>query len=316
MRLFFWLPSIYGIVNWLTESQRRVRYREVILRGDASRVPEAQPNLYLILRSHTKGVQLMGTQCADGHQDDETRPIPPLHQSTVPAPSTKAHPSGKVLIALMIGLAIGAFFYFDLGRFLSLNALKENRDHLLAFTDANYIAAVGIFIVAYAIVTGLSLPGAVILTLAGGFAFGAALGTVFVNLGATTGATVAFLTSRYLLRDTVERKFGKSLRPFQEGFANNAFSYLLTLRLIPLFPFFVVNLVSGLTRVSAGTYIGATALGIIPGSFVYAYAGRQLGTMNSLKEIASPNVIGAFVLLGLLALVPVVYKKFATKPAS
>ncbi|MBX3304921.1 MAG: TVP38/TMEM64 family protein [Nitrospira sp.] len=258
----------------------------------------------------------MGTQCADGHQDDETRPIPPLHQSTVPAPSTKAHPSGKVLIALMIGLAIGAFFYFDLGRFLSLNALKENRDHLLAFTDANYLAAVGIFIVAYAIVTGLSLPGAVILTLAGGFAFGAALGTVFVNLGATTGATVAFLTSRYLLRDTVERKFGKSLRPFQEGFAKNAFSYLLTLRLIPLFPFFVVNLVSGLTRVSAGTYIGATALGIIPGSFVYAYAGRQLGTMHSLKDIASPNVIGAFVLLGLLALVPVVYKQFATKPAS
>ena len=258
----------------------------------------------------------MGTQRADGHQDDETRPIPPLHQGTVPAPSTKAHPLGKVIIALMIGLAIGAFFYFDLGRFLSLNALKENRDHLLAFTDANYLAAVGIFIVAYAIVTGLSLPGAVILTLAGGFAFGAALGTVFVNLGATTGATVAFLTARYLLRDTVERKFGKSLRPFQEGFAQNAFSYLLTLRLIPLFPFFVVNLVSGLTRVSAGTYIGATALGIIPGSFVYAYAGRQLGTMNSLKEIASPNVIGAFVLLGLLALVPVVYKQFATKPAS
>lgn len=258
----------------------------------------------------------MKTQCAAGHQDDTTHPIPPLRQSTSPVTSTKKHPSGKVLIALVIGLAIGAFFYFDLGRFLSLAALKDNRDHLLAFTEANYVTAVGIFIVAYAIVTGLSLPGAVILTLAGGFAFGAVLGTLFVNLGATTGATLAFLTARYLLRDTVERKFGKSLRPFHEGFAKNAFSYLLTLRLIPLFPFFVVNLVSGLTRVSAGTYIGATALGIIPGSFVYAYAGRQLGTMNSLKEIASPNVIGAFVLLGLLALVPVVYKRFAAKPAS
>ena len=258
----------------------------------------------------------MGTQCADGHQDDETRPIPSLPQGTLPAASTKAHASGKVIIALVIGLAIGAFFYFDLGRFLSLDALKENRDHLLAFTEANYVAAVGIFIVAYAIVTGLSLPGAVILTLAGGFAFGAVLGTLFVNLGATTGATLAFLTARYVLRDTVEQKFGTSLRPFQEGFAKNAFSYLLTLRLIPLFPFFVVNLVSGLTRVNAGTYIGATALGIIPGSFVYAYAGRQLGTMTSLKEIASLNVIGAFVLLGLLALVPVVYKKFAPTPAA
>ena len=222
---------------------------------------------------------------------------------------------GKISIAVGIALAIGAFFYFDLGQFLSLTALKENRDSLLAFTEANFAAAVGIFIVAYAIVTGLSLPGAVILTLAGGFLFGAVFATLFVNIGATTGATLAFLTARYLLRDTVEQKFGKWLGPFQEGFAKNAFSYLLTLRLIPLFPFFVVNLVSGLTRVNVGTYIAATAIGIIPGSFVYAYAGRQLGTINSLKEIASPNVIGAFVLLGLLALVPVVYKRFAAKSA-
>lgn len=258
----------------------------------------------------------MDTQYAAGHPDDTLPPIPPLDQSTLAVPSAKENLSGKIIIALAIGLAIGAFFYFDLGQFLSLAALKDNRDHLLAFTNANYVAAVGIFIVAYAIVTGLSLPGAVILTLAGGFTFGAALGTLFVNLGATTGATLAFLTARYVLRDTVEQKFGKSLSPLQEGFAKNAFSYLLTLRLIPLFPFFVVNLVSGLTRVRTGTYIGATALGIIPGSFVYAYAGRQLGTINSLKEIASPNVIGAFILLGLLALVPVLYKRFAAKPVS
>lgn len=221
---------------------------------------------------------------------------------------------GRILIAVSMGLAIGAFVYFDLGRFLSLAVLKENRDSLLTFAEANFTAAVGIFILAYAIVTGLSLPGAVILTLAGGFLFGAVFATLFVNIGATTGATVAFLTARYLLRDTVEQKFGQWLRPFQEGFAKNAFSYLLTLRLIPLFPFFVVNLVSGLTRVNAGTYVAATAIGIIPGSFVYAYAGRQLGTINSLKEIVSANVVGAFVLLGLLALAPVVYKKFAAKP--
>jgi uncharacterized membrane protein YdjX (TVP38/TMEM64 family) len=222
---------------------------------------------------------------------------------------------GKISIAVGIALALSAFFYFDLGRFLSLTALKENRDSLLAFADENFAAAVGIFIVAYAIVTGLSLPGAVILTLAGGFLFGAVGATFFVNIGATTGATLAFLTARYLLKDTVEQKFGKWLGPFQEGFSKNAFSYLLTLRLIPLFPFFMVNLVSGLTRVSVGTYVAATALGIIPGSFVYAYAGRQLGTINSLKEIASPNVIGAFVLLGLLALVPVIYKRVTVKRA-
>lgn len=220
---------------------------------------------------------------------------------------------GKISIAFVVVLAVAAFFYLDLGKLLSLTALKENRDSLMAFTDANFPAAVAIFIGTYILVTGLSLPGAVILTLAGGFVFGAGWATLFINLGATTGATLAFLTARYVLRDAVEQKFGARLGPFQEGFAKNAFSYLLTLRLIPLFPFFVVNLVSGLTRVNVGTYILATAIGIIPGSFVYAYAGRQLGTINSLKEIASLNVIGAFVLLGLLALVPVVYKRFSAK---
>lgn len=227
--------------------------------------------------------------------------------------ATQGSNGGKVALALTIVVAVGAFFYFDLGQYLSLEALKDNRDRLLAFTESHYTAAVGLFITAYAAVTGLSLPGAAIMTLAGGFLFGAVLGTIFVNLGATTGATLAFLVARYLLRDAVEQKFGRWIGPFQEGFAKNGFSYLMTLRLIPLFPFFVVNLVSGLTRVNVGTYVAATALGIIPGSFVYAYAGRQLGTISSLKEIASPNVLAAFVLLGLLALVPIAYKKFSGK---
>lgn len=235
----------------------------------------------------------------------------PISETVVTARSNH----GKIAIAMVIASAIGAFVYFDLGRFLSLEALKENRDQLLAFTEANYATAVGLFILGYITVTGLSLPGAVILTLAGGFLFGSVFGTLFVNLGATTGATLAFLAARYLLRDWVEQKFGRWLAPLQQGFTQNAFSYLMTLRLIPLFPFFVVNLVSGLTRMNVGSYVAATAIGIIPGSFVYAYAGRQLGTINSLKEIASPNVIGAFVLLGLLALVPIVYKKVTNKRA-
>ena len=231
------------------------------------------------------------------------------------AQSASGSNAGKIIIAGMIACAIGAFVYFDLGRVLSLDALKQNRDHLLAFTEAQYAVSVALFIVTYIVVTGLSLPGAVILTLAGGFLFGSVFGTLFVNLGATTGATLAFLAARYLLRDWVEQKFGKWLGPLQQGFTKNAFSYLLTLRLIPLFPFFVVNLVSGLTRMSLGSYVAATAVGIIPGSFVYAYAGRQLGTINSLKEIASPNVIAAFILLGLLALGPIIYKKFTAKQA-
>lgn len=222
----------------------------------------------------------------------------------------------KWLLGLSVGLGIATFFYLDLGRYLSLDGLKSNRDHLLAFTDANYTLAVALFIVAYCFVVGLSLPGGTIMTLAGGFLFGSVWATLYVNVGATVGATLAFLVARYLLRDWVERKFGSRLGAIQDGFTKNAFSYLVTLRLIPLFPFFLVNMVSGLTRVSVGTYVAATSLGIIPGSFVFAYAGRQLGTINSLKEIVSPNVLLAFTLLGLLALVPILYKKVAGKTTS
>ena len=229
--------------------------------------------------------------------------------------TTSKHESarGRILIAVLFAAAIGAFLYFDLKQYLSLDALKSNRDSLLAFTDLHYATAVALFIGVYVVQTAFSVPGGTIMTLAGGFLFGSVVGTIFVNFGATIGAMLAFLAARYLLRDWVERKFGDRLGPIQEGFAKNAFSYLMTLRLIPLFPFFLVNLVSGLTRVNVGTYAAATSLGIIPGSFVFAYAGRQLGTINSLAEIASPRVLLAFTLLGLLALVPIVYRKFTSK---
>ena len=223
---------------------------------------------------------------------------------------------GKYVIGTVFLLALVAFFFFDVKQYLSLDALKANRDGLLTFTKQNFVAAVLIFVLLYVVQTAFSLPGAAILTLAGGFLFGSVLGTVFVNIGATVGATLAFLAARYVLRDWVEKKFGDRLQSFQKGFADNAFSYLLTLRLIPLFPFFLVNMASGLTRVGIGTYILATAIGIIPGSFVFAYAGRQLGTLNSLKEIASPNVLLAFTMLGLLALVPLIYKKYQSRQAS
>lgn len=236
-----------------------------------------------------------------------------MTNSSITTAEQGSNSTGKIVIALLLAAGIGAFFYFDLGHYLSLEALKKNRDDLLTYTEANYGFAVALFIVAYIVQTAFSLPGGAILTLAGGFLFGSLPGTVFVNVGATTGATLAFLAARYLLRDWVENKFGDRLEFIQTGFARNAFSYLMTLRLIPAFPFFLVNVVSGLTRVNLGTYVIATAVGIIPGSFVYAYAGRQLGTINSLGEIASPPVLLAFTLLGLLALLPIVYRKFTGK---
>lgn len=259
----------------------------------------------------------METPCAATHPGtcEMVRQKQPSHQGTMPSKSTRRTRRDRIIVAAVIGLAIGAFFWFDLDAYLTLETVKANRDRLLVFTDGHRPAAVAGFVVTYCLVTGLSLPGATMLTLVGGFLFGSLWGTVLVNLGATSGTTLAFLTARYLLRGWVEQKFGRKLGPIQEGFAKNAFSYLVTLRLVPLFPFFLVNLVSGLTRVRLGTYVIATALGIIPGSFVYTYAGRQLGTINSLKEIASPSVILAFTLLGLLALVPMLYRRFAGKPA-
>jgi uncharacterized membrane protein YdjX (TVP38/TMEM64 family) len=173
-----------------------------------------------------------------------------------------------------------------------------------------------LFILVYILQTAFSLPGATIMTLAGGFLFGSLWATLYVNIGATAGATLAFLAARYLFHQWVERKFGDRIGPIQEGFAKNAFSYLLTLRLIPLFPFFLVNLLSGLTRVRVSTYVLATAVGIIPGSFVYTFAGRQLGTINTLSELVSPRLLLAFSLLGLLILVPIFYRKFTETSTS
>ncbi|MEK7286895.1 MAG: TVP38/TMEM64 family protein [Nitrospirota bacterium] len=221
-------------------------------------------------------------------------------------------PIGKVLVLGLFVLGVSCFFYFDLGQYLTLVAIKESKDSLKIFTESHYDQAVILYVVVYALQTALSLPGGAILTLVGGFLFGSLFGTLYVNIGATAGATLAFLSARYLFRDLIEKKMGKRLESLQAGFSENSFYYLLTLRLIPLFPFFLVNLASGLTRIPIGTYVLGTALGIIPGSFVFSHAGSQLGTINTLKDIASPQVLGAFVLLGLLSLVPVAYRKFKT----
>lgn len=217
---------------------------------------------------------------------------------------------GKLAVVVAVALGVTAFFAFDLGRHLTLAGLKANKDALRAYTDMHYASSVIVFMVAYCVQTALSLPGAVIFTLTGGFLFGTALGTVYVNVGATSGAVLAFLTARYLFRDAVERRFGAKLGAIQRGFDQDAFNYLLTLRLIPVFPFFLVNLAAGLTRIRVSTYTAATAIGIVPATIVYANAGSQLGRIESLKDIASPQVLGAFALLGALALVPVAYQRF------
>lgn len=218
--------------------------------------------------------------------------------------------NAKKLIVAVAGLVVVVlFFYFDLQRFLTLAALKANRQALLDYYAAHQVITIAGFMVAYIIQTALSLPGAAILSLAAGAIFGSVMGTVYANIAATIGATLAFLVTRYLLRDAVLNKFGAKLEGMNRELETRGFSYLLFLRLVPLFPFFLINLAAGLTKLPLRTFFIATMVGIIPGGFVYVNAGASLATIDSLSGIASPRVLGSFVLLGLFALIPVMYTK-------
>lgn len=217
----------------------------------------------------------------------------------------------KKLFILLIGVVVVAlFFWLDLGRYFTLEALKANREGLLGFYAAHRVATVAGFIAVYVVQTALSLPGAAILSLTAGAIFGAVLGTVYAVIGATSGAVLAFLVTRYLFHDAVERKFGTKLAKLNEELDRAGLNYLLFLRLVPVFPFFLINLAAGLTRMPLRTFFLGTLLGIIPGGFVYVNAGASLAAITSTREIASPRVLGSFALLGAFALVPVVYRKF------
>lgn len=213
------------------------------------------------------------------------------------------------LVCIILILAV-LFFYFDLGQFLTLDALKANRDKVAAFYEGHRLATILLFMIIYVVQTALSLPGAAILSLAAGAIFGTLMGTVYANLAATIGATLAFLATRNLLHDLVQRRFGSRLEKLNREMEERGLNYLLFLRLVPIFPFFLINLAAGLTRLPLRTFIVGTMVGIIPGGFVYCNAGASLATISSLREVASLRVLGSFALLGLFALVPVFYGRF------
>lgn len=216
-----------------------------------------------------------------------------------------------IMLAALAGVVL--FLYFDLQRFLTLTALKANRQALLDLYAAHRLLTVAGFMALYIIQTALSLPGAAILSLAAGAVFGPFMGTVYANIAATIGATLAFLATRYLLRDIVLNKFGSRLEGMNKELETRGFNYLLFLRLVPLFPFFLINLAAGLTRLPLRTFFFGTMFGIIPGGFVYVNAGASLASIDSLAGVASPRVLGSFVLLGLFALIPVIYNKYTQK---
>lgn len=216
----------------------------------------------------------------------------------------------KIILILFGVIMVALFFYLDLGQYLTLESLKANRQLLQSYHAEHAVLLVITFMVVYILQTSLSLPGATILSLSAGALFGPLLGTLYAVSAATIGATLAFLFTRYLLRDAVLRKFGNKLEKMNKELEERGLNYLLFLRLVPLFPFFLINLAAGLTRLPLRTFIVGTFFGIIPGGFVFVNAGASLATITKLSDVASARVLGSFALLGLFALLPALYAKF------
>ncbi|MGE6528453.1 FAD-dependent oxidoreductase [Pseudomonas sp. NPDC077382] len=214
--------------------------------------------------------------------------------------------SRKVALIALVLVLLAGFFVFDIGQYLNLDALKAQHAVLDGQVQAHPWVAGGVFFIVYVLVTALSLPGAALMTLVGGALFGLLGGTLLASLASTLGATLAMLLSRYLLRDWVQTRFQQRLAKIDQGIEREGASYLFALRLVPVFPFFLINLAMGLTRLPVRTFWWVSQLGMLPGTLVYVNAGRELGQLESLGGILSPGLIGAFVLLGLL---PVLSRK-------
>lgn len=209
----------------------------------------------------------------------------------------------------MILLGAGLFYFFDPGDILSLEWLKTNQSLLDTFYQANSLTVMTGFVALFLVIGLFLLPGATLLSVCSGAVFGLPLGPLLVSLGSTLGAVLAFFVARYILRDWVEERFGERLQPIQAGLCENDIHYILVLRLVPLFPFFLVNIAMGASQVSWKMFMLGTLLGKLPATWVYANAGSHLVSLRSLSDITSPGMMGALTLLGLLALTPVIYKQ-------
>ena len=210
---------------------------------------------------------------------------------------------GKWLLIGLIAALVAAYFVFDLGQYFSLGYLKSQQAAIDAYYASNPLQTVAVFFLIYVAVTGLSLPGATIMTLAAGAVFGLVGGTVIVSFASSCGATLAFLASRFVLKGSVQAKFGDKLKAINAGIEKDGAFYLFTLRLVPAFPFFVINLVMGLTPIRIPTFYWVSQLGMLAGTIVYVYAGTQIARIEHLSGILSPTLLASFTLLGLFPLI-------------
>jgi len=215
----------------------------------------------------------------------------------------------KILIVLFIIIVVVAFKIFHLDQYLTLSYIKASQERFAALYAQNRLLVITGYMAIYILVTSLSLPGAAVMTLAGGALFGLLVGTFTVSFASTIGATLACVVSRFVLRDWVQSKFGDKLRAVNEGIEKEGAFYLFTLRLIPIFPFWLINLVMGLTRIPLRTFYWVSQIGMFPGTLVYVNAGREIAKIDSLSGILSPGLIVSFALLGLF---PLITKKVLT----
>src|ERR1700690_746102 len=205
------------------------------------------------------------------------------------------------VVIIVIGLAI-LFKVLDLGQYFTLSYVRASQARVAAVYSDHRLLVIAAYMVIYILVTSLSLPGAVIMTLAGGALFGLLIGTVAVSFASTIGATLACLVSRFVLRDWVQSRFGDKLKEINEGIEREGAFYLFTLRLIPIFPFWLINLVMGLTKMQLKTFYWISQIGMLAGTIVYVNAGKELAKIDSISGILSPGLVLSFVLLGLFPL--------------
>jgi len=215
----------------------------------------------------------------------------------------------KVIIASVIALLIAVFIYLDLASYLTLSYVKGSQEQFQEIYLRNELTVIAAYMLIYIIVTALSLPGAAVMTIAGGALFGLPLGIVAVSIASTVGATLACFFSRFILRDWVQERLGEKFKSINEGVEREGAYYLFTARLIPVFPFFIINLAMGLTKMPLLRFFWVSQLGMVPGTAVYVNAGRELGKIESLSGILSPSLILSFVILGLF---PIIMKKLVT----
>ncbi|MBT4836269.1 MAG: TVP38/TMEM64 family protein [Methylococcales bacterium] len=203
----------------------------------------------------------------------------------------------KIVVLFLIAVSIAFFIAFDIKQYLTLEFIQSQQTTINEYTQNNFITSAITFFIIYVITTAFSLPGAVVLTLFGGAIFGLLWGTLIISFASTIGATIAFLISRFILGKTIQHKFASNLKTINEGIEKEGAIYLLTLRLIPAFPFFIINLLMGLTKIKTFTYYWVSQIGMLAGTLVYVYAGQQFSTLTNLSGIMTPKIILAFVLL-------------------